>query len=56
MKNDISKKYKIGKYEIYFDVKNWTWQAINSFGFGVSSDLSLTKLKKRIKKLNDTNN
>ncbi len=51
MTNDISKKYSIGNYKIYFSAKNWTWLAVNTFGFGIDSDLSLTKLKSRIKKI-----
>lgn len=51
MKNDISKKYKIGIYTIEFDSKDWVWRAINIWGFGVDSDMSLIKLKKRIKQL-----
>jgi hypothetical protein len=51
MKNDISKIYKIGSYTISFYSKDWTWVAVNIFGFGIDSDLSLSKLKKRIKNL-----
>jgi len=51
MKNDITKTYKIGTYKISFDVKNWTWVSINIFGFGVDSDLNLSKLKKRTREL-----
>ena len=51
MKNDITKKYKIGRYTIKFDLKDWTWRAVNYLGFGVDSDMSLIKLKKRIKSL-----
>ena len=55
MKNDISKIYKIGNYTISFYVKEWTWVAVNYIGFGVDSDLSLSKLKKRIKTLTQKN-
>lgn len=47
MKNDISKVYKIGDYTISFYVKEWIWIAVNYVGFGVDSDLSLSKLKKK---------
>jgi hypothetical protein len=49
MTKDLTKKFKINGLDVYFDYKDWTWVAVNSFGFGVDSDMSLTKLKKRIK-------
>lgn len=46
IKNDISKTYQIGDYKIEFDFKSWTWLVINLWGFGIYSDLSLSKCKK----------
>ena len=52
MKNKtITETYKIGKYKIFFDTKDWIWRAINIFGVGVDSDMNLIELKKRIRKL-----
>lgn len=51
MKNDISKTYQVNGYKIYFSVKEWSWVAVNIFNIGVDSDLSLYKLKKRVKQL-----
>lgn len=51
MKNDISKKYEVNGYTIYFSVKEWSWVAVNIFKIGVDSDLNLAKLKKRVKQL-----
>jgi len=50
-KKDISKVYQIGRYTISFYIKGWKWVAVNNFGFGVDSDDSIAKLKKRIKEL-----
>ena len=54
IKNDISKTYQIGVYKIYFSTKDWSWLAVNYLGFGIDSDLSLRKLKKRINELNNS--
>jgi hypothetical protein len=51
-KQDLSKTYQIGRYTISFYIKEWKWIAINNFGFGVDSDDSIRKLKRRIKELN----
>ena len=50
-KKNLSKVYQIGRYPISFYIKEWKWVAVNNFGFGVDSDDSIAKLKKRIKEL-----
>ena len=50
-KKNLSKVYQIGRYTISFYIKEWKWVAVNNFGFGVDSDDSIAKLKKRIKEL-----
>ena len=45
---DIKATYKVGNHKVYFDSKDWTWKAINPFGFGVDSDLSVVLLLKRL--------
>lgn len=45
---DIKAKYQVGKYKVFFDSKEWTWRAVNTFGFGVDSDLSVVLLLNRL--------
>lgn len=45
---DIKATYKFGKYKVYFDSKEWEWKAVNLFGFGVDSDVSIKPLIKRL--------
>lgn len=49
---DIQAKYRINNINVFFDAKTWEWRAVNSFGFGIDSDLSVVLLLKRL--INET--
>ena len=46
---DLTEKYTLEKgVKVYFNVKGWTWTAINCCEFLIDSDDDLKKLLKRL--------
>ena len=48
---DFNKVHQIGNYKISFDWKNWQWNAVNMWGFGVASAIKFEDVEKRVKQI-----
>tara|TARA_R110000868_G_scaffold248770_1_gene505314 strand:+ start:354 stop:524 length:171 start_codon:yes stop_codon:yes gene_type:complete len=46
---DFKQVHQIGDYKVSFDFKDWQWNAVNIFGFGVCSAITFEKLIKEMK-------